>query len=309
MNKSFRFFLFSAPLFALPPCAALAAAISIPFTYERNIPFVAVQATNSPPMCFILDTGAPTTIVGSTTSERLKLGFYKSPRPGNDLATATTCGMGNAPADFLQGLRATCGGLPLRSTALRTDITNMSIGCGRPVDGLLGTDFLRNKILTIHFPSRTLRVEPAPGLDNVFNRITDNIPVDQRNAVFVKISAPASPRPLVFLVDTGTTHCVLDLQAAKRMNLPLGAGRDMNVVGGTKVAYAANHFVGRCDGRPLPSQIFAVDLSEASWSLTRRIDGILGMDFMENYTVKLNFNTHQMQLLPSRAADPDIAAR
>ena len=98
MNKSFRFFLFSAPLFALPPCAALAAAISIPFTYERNIPFVAVQATNSPPMCFILDTGAPTTIVGSTTSERLKLGFYKSPRPGNDLATATTCGMGNAPA-------------------------------------------------------------------------------------------------------------------------------------------------------------------------------------------------------------------
>ena len=283
---------------------AVADAVSIPFTYEKHIAFVRVQSANAnqPPMCFILDTGASTTVVGSTTADRLKLGLYKSAQPVNDFATASTCGLGNAPAESILGLRATCGGLPLKPTAVRADIANMGLSSGRPVDGLLGSDFLRNKVLTIDIANRSLQIEPA------LTRTMDGIPLDRNDAVFVKITTPALPRPLVFLVDTGATHCLIDSKVAKRMNLSRGPERTVNVVGGQKTAYTANNFVGSLDGHPLPSQIFAVDLSQASWSLPHRIDGILGMNFIENYKVKINFNAHQMRILSNRAADAGIAA-
>lgn len=290
---------------------AIADSTSIPFTYEKHIPFVRVQPGNprQTPLLFILDTGASTTVVESATAGRSKLGSYQSPQPVGALDSATTCGMGNAPAGYILGLRATCGGLPLRPTALSTDITNFGRSCGRSVDGLLGSDFLRNKILTIDFSNNTLRIEKAPGADNGFTQMRDHLPMDRNDAVFVNVTTPSSPRPLVFLVDTGSTHCAIDLKAAKRMNLSHGPARIANVVGGEKGVYTVNNFAGNIDGRPLPSQIFAVDLSQTSWTLPRHIDGILGMNFMENYTVKINFNTHQMQLLPKSAEDLHIAAR
>lgn len=289
---------------------AFAGSKSIPFTYENRVPFVQVRSLdpNQTPMCFILDTASSPTAIESTTAGQLKLG-YRSPEPVGELETGTTFGLGKAPSSFVQGLSATCGGFALRRYAIRTDLSNVSRRCGRRVDGLLGTDFLINKILTINMASRTLRVEPAPGTDNLPTRIMDGIPASRTNMVFVNIATPSAKRPLVFLVDTGTTNSVIDLKAAKRINLALGAENIVNVPGGTKAAYTAEHFVGSFDGHPLPSKIFAVDLSQLSWSLGRQIDGIMGMNFMENHTVQINFHTRQMQLLPSRATDSRVAAR
>ncbi len=197
----------------------------------------------------------------------------------------------------------------MRRTAVRTDLTNISRVCGRQVDGLLGADFLRNKILTINMASHTLHIEPVPGTDNAPARMMDDISFNRQDAVFVKITTPFSKRPLVFLVDTGTMRCCIDSKAAKRMNLPLGAKHTLNMVGEQKMGCTVDNFAGSYDGHPLPPQILAVDLSQLSWSFGHHIDGVMGMDFMENYTVKINFRSHQMQLLPNRAADFRVAAR
>ncbi len=293
-----QFYLLLLTFILAPGISARAEIAAIPFTYENHVPFVRVQSQNNmhAPMCFILDTGASTTVVGATTIRNLKLGYYKL-NSTNDPQAAITCGMGNAPSAYIQGLRATCGELPLRSTALATDINNFRLSCARPVDGLLGTDFLRNKILTIQFSKRMLYVESLSGSDNGLAGIAERLPSDQHDAVFVKVSTPLSPRPLVFLVDTGTTHCTVDLKVAKRMNLALSTECELNVVGGMKAAYTAEKFIGSLDGHPLPSKVLVCDLSQASWSLVRNIDGILGMNFMENYTVKINFRTRKLNLL------------
>ena len=280
-----------------------AVAETIPFTYERRVPFVQVQPVNhqKAPLCFILDTGASTTIINWTTLHALSLDFYQTARPGKDFDTATTCGMGDTPAGHVQGVRATCGALPLSSTALRTDMSNIGRSVGHRVDGLLGTDFLRDKVLTIHFESRTLCVEPAPGTENILTRILNKIPFNRQDVVLVKIATPASRRPLVFLVDTGSSRCMIDTKTARRLNLSLDAQHAqhaVNVVGGQKSACNVSHFTGSLDGHPLPSQIAAFDLSQTSRSLAQPIDGILGMDFLEDFTVKINFHTGQMELLP-----------
>ena len=91
-------------------------------------------------------------------------------------------------------------------------------------------------MLTINFASRTLRVENAPGVGNGLAGILDNITTEQHDAVLVKVITPSSPRPLVFLVDTGATHCAIDLQTAKQLKLTLSSKCNMNVVGGRKIA-------------------------------------------------------------------------
>ncbi|MEI6561584.1 MAG: aspartyl protease family protein [Verrucomicrobiota bacterium] len=302
---TFKTFLASLPclLLGIP---ALAGSTSFPFAYEQRVPFVQVQPANptQPPLCFILDTGALTTVVDWTTIGSLDLGLYKMARPGRDFATATTCGMGNAPAGFIQGIRATCGGFPLKNTAIRTDLSNMSQSSGHRVDGLLGTDFLRDKILTLSFATHSWRLERAPGTDNFFTRMINSLPFDRCDAVFVKITTPMLKRPLTFLVDTGASHCVIDSAVAKRLQLSPGAPFRINVIGGQKAASTANHFVGSWEGHPLPSQINTSDLSKDPWLRSHHIDGILGMDFMENYTVKMDFHTCQMQLLPNQTPLP-----
>ena len=282
---------------------AIAGAASLPFAYEQRVPFVQVQPANSkqPPLCFILDTGASTTVVHWLAVGSLDLGLYNTSRPGRDFAPAATCGVGNSPAGFIQGIRATCGGFPLKNTAIRTDLSNMCQGFGRRVDGLLGTDFLRDKMLTLHFASHTLDLEQAPGT-NLLTRMVNTIPLDRQDAVLVKITTPTLKRPLVFLVDTGASHCVIDTALAKRLNLSSGASCSIDVVGGKQAATTADHFVGSLDGHPLPSQITAFDLTKIPWFRSHHIDGILGMDFMENFTVKITFHTHRMQLLPNQAA-------
>jgi len=191
----------------------------------------------------------------------------------------------------------------LKNTAIRTDLSNMSQGFGHRVDGLLGTDFLRDKMLTLSFAPPAWRLERAPGT-NFFTRTLNSIPFDRQDTVLVKITTPTLKQPLTFLVDTGASHCVIDSAIAKRLNLSPGAQCSINVVGGQQMASTATRFVGSLDGCPLPSQINTFDLSKTPWFRSHHIDGILGMDFMENYTVKLNFHTRQMQLLPNQALTP-----
>ena len=283
---------------------AVAGPISISFTCEQHIPFVQVQSSdnNQPPLYFILDTGSSPTIVNWISVGSLNMGFRKIYQPGKDFATARTCGIGDSPAGYIYGLRAKCGGIPLRPTALRTDISNISLSFGHRVDGLLGTDFLKDQILTMNFESHSLQFEQAPRATNIFARIFGAISLEKHEALFVKIATPSSKRPLVFLVDTGSSHCIIDSGVAKRLNLSRGAQCIVNVVGGQQIANIANNFSGTLDGYSLPSQVTMFDLSNVSWSLSHHIDGILGMDFMENFTVKINFHTGQMQLLPNQEA-------
>jgi hypothetical protein len=54
-------------------------------------------------------------------------------------------------------LEATAEGLPLPNKYLALDLSKLADSCGRPLDGLLGADFIRGRVVQIDFSSHQIR--------------------------------------------------------------------------------------------------------------------------------------------------------
>jgi len=133
---------------------ALAASTSpvtaIPFEYSEGLLWVQVQVPQSTrPLNFIFDTGSEVSVINTGTAKVLGL------KTGNRIsvqgvhATMT----GHWPAQ----LKAKAGDLILPSKYLALDLSKLAKSCGRPLDGLLGADFVQGRVVQIDFALRQIR--------------------------------------------------------------------------------------------------------------------------------------------------------
>jgi hypothetical protein len=127
---------------------------TIPFEYCEGLLWIQVRVPQSTrPLNFLFDTGAGLSVINNDTARTLGL------KTGNRInvqgvhATLT----GHWPAR----LAATVGGLVLPSEYLALDLSKLAHSCGRPLDGLLGADFIRGRVVEIDFAPRQLRFAEA----------------------------------------------------------------------------------------------------------------------------------------------------
>ena len=98
-------------------------------------------------------------------------------------------------------------------------------------------------------------------------------------------------RECSLLLDTGATHTTFDLGWVKE-NLPAVALKDVIVDGTTNVRVVPKSFVaeslrlGEVDFQGFP--VFAVPLGHLSQAVGRRVDGILGMNLLGAYDVRIS---------------------
>jgi hypothetical protein len=259
---------------------------TIPFAYQKGVPYVQVLSTRGHfrSMRFILDTGASPTVFNHMTATGLNLVGAQS--GGN---------CSEAPSMYVQQVHAACGGLSLKHVALSSDMVGISMGCGHWVDGLLGTDYFRDKIVTIDFKRHQLEIQ-EPESKGALATMFDGIPFcDRHDSVFVTIQTAAASRPLVFLLDTGSTRTFIDLKLARKLGMNLATkGQLVHTPGGNTTAYESANFAATCKGRALPSKIYANDFSRLSWVYMKRVDGILGTDFLQAYRVHIDFQTREV---------------
>ena len=259
---------------------------TVPFTYQKGVPYIQVVSSEGPSrsMRFILDTGASPTVFNRLSLFGLNLEkFGVSGEPVD------------APAMYVRQVRTTCGGISLKRIALSTDLADISMGCGHWVDGLLGTDYFRDKIVTIDFKHDLLTIQ-EPESKGVFAALFDDIPFcDRHDSAFVTIQTSKAKGPLVFLLDTGSTRTLIDLNLAKQLGMNLSSKAELiHIVGGNATAFEATNLAGSCNGYALPSKILAYDFSDLSWRYSKHIDGILGTDFLHAFTVHINFQTRDV---------------
>jgi len=146
----FRRFLFSLVFFALSPVRA-AAEPSIPFRYSDGMIWLEVAvAGRERPLNFLLDSGASATVI--------------------DLAAARSLGLPMGAGQPVQGVhsRATAypvtafggsvAGQSICSKPLALDLSAVSAGCGKRIDGLVGADFFRGRIVKIDFAASRLHL-------------------------------------------------------------------------------------------------------------------------------------------------------
>jgi hypothetical protein len=167
-------------------------AAQIPFEFRDGLIWMKVKAEGSrEPLHFLLDSGAGSSVVDLTTARRLGLTFsgaIKVQRVGDSIS-----------AHRIAGFSAHVGGVAIQSDPLAVDLSATSELCSRRIDGLIGHDFFRGRIVQIDFKNRCIRVLESARADDA----CACIPLKVRNcALCVPVSMNGS-RARWTRLDTG----------------------------------------------------------------------------------------------------------
>jgi hypothetical protein len=111
------------------------------------------------------------------------------------------------------------------------------------------------------------------------------------------VDAGAQSGPLNFLLDSGAGKSVLDLGAAQRLGVKLGARETVQGVEGRCAAYHVDGLAATVGLAEVPRQMLALDLRSVSAGCGARIDGLLGADFFREHVVQIDFAAQKIRLL------------
>jgi len=140
--------------------------------FREGLLWVDVSASQSKePLHFLLDSGASASVVNLGTARRFGLELGPKVRV---TAVATTL-TGYWPVR----LSAKASHLKLPGEYLALDLSKRSGACNRSVDGLIGADFFRDRVVEIDYTAQTLRVLSAP-----FDTGANSVPLETRPCGF-----------------------------------------------------------------------------------------------------------------------------
>jgi hypothetical protein len=116
----------------------------IPFRYQDGLIWLKVElAGKKEPLNFLLDSGASASAIDSQTAEACRIPFGdRKPVKGV---------IGPSFAYRVNDFQATVEGIPLSRSVLAVDLGSVSNRCHRHIDGIVGFDFFRNRIMRIDF--------------------------------------------------------------------------------------------------------------------------------------------------------------
>jgi len=148
LKNALALVLFCLAAFAEPVLAE--PVVEIPFRFTDG--FICIEARlaqSSRPLNLMLDSGAGASVLSLRTARRLKLKIARA---------ENVRGVGSEAAAYqFDPVYATAGGVALPKTTLAVDLSMADELCSRPVDGLVGVDFFRDRVVQIDYKRRCLR--------------------------------------------------------------------------------------------------------------------------------------------------------
>lgn len=140
-----------ASTFVVARAAQPASVAEIPFQFRDGLIWVAARIPQSAePLNFLLDSGAGVSVINLRTAERLKLRL--GARVSVQGVESTTTGY------WPQRLAATAGDVALPKDFLAVDLEQLSQVCACRVDGLIGADFFRGRVVQVDFRAKKIRL-------------------------------------------------------------------------------------------------------------------------------------------------------
>jgi len=141
--------------FALLPCfASLASAPpEIPFRFTDGFIRIEAQVEGAAkPLSMLLDSGASVSMLNLATARRLRL------ETGKRLSVRGVAS--NSSACEIVPVQANVRGWTCGSLWLAADMSRASELCGEPIDGLIGIDFFKDRVVQIDYARQCLRLLP-----------------------------------------------------------------------------------------------------------------------------------------------------
>jgi hypothetical protein len=129
--------------------------VEVPFQFREGLIWLRVDVPDSAEkLNFLLDSGASASVIGLRTAQRLGLRLGKKVCVRG--VRTTTSGY------WPTRLRAGIGGVSLPKDSLALDLQSLSDACDLAVDGLVGVDFFRDRVVQVDFAAGKIRLfKPA----------------------------------------------------------------------------------------------------------------------------------------------------
>jgi len=176
---------------------------------EVNVP------QSKAPLHFLVDSGASASVVNLGTAKRL--GLTLGPKVSVTAVASTLTG------HYPVKLSAKASQLELPGEYLALDLSKLSGACSRSVDGLIGADFFRDRVVEIDYTAQKLRMLAASPTDAG----TNSVPLETRPCGFrVAVNVNGGKRQWV-RVDTGCATAfqwVTSKERAERCTSKLAVG-------------------------------------------------------------------------------------
>jgi Aspartyl protease len=129
-------------------------------------------------------------------------------------------------------------------------------------------------------------------------RAETEIPFQYRDGfLWLKVHVAGQHEPLNFLLDSGASSSVLNIQTARRLNTKLGSRQSVHGVHSQTLSYWISGFKAEAAGITLPESLLAIDLSRVGRTVHQPIDGLLGADFFRGRIVQIDFATRKVRVL------------
>lgn len=126
-------------------------AVEIPFQFTDGFIRVEVQLASSPqPLSMLLDSGASVSVLDLKAAHRLQV------RTGEPMTIRGV--QSDADAYEIRPLSATIAGVNCGPIMLAADMSQTNTLCSEPIDGLIGIDFFRDRIVQIDYKRQCLRL-------------------------------------------------------------------------------------------------------------------------------------------------------
>jgi hypothetical protein len=107
--------------------------------------------------------------------------------------------------------------------------------------------------------------------------------------VWLEVHVSGRTEPLHFVLDTGAGVSVINAETARELGLKTGRTLTVQGTQGTTTARWVSGFDAQVAGAALPGILLSLDLKNVSQQCQRRIDGLLGADFLQGRKVQLDF--------------------
>jgi len=198
---------------ALLLCAQrLLAATPIPFQFRDGLVWLKVEvAGQGEPLNFLLDSGAGASVLDLSAARRIgvTLGSRQNVQGIH----------GRSGAYRIENFTAHTAGVAIAPSLLAVDLSGPSRACHQRIDGLLGADFFRGRIVQIDFASQTIRLLQRGEVNETDCEI---LPLTTRNdALCARVSVDGNAREWLRL-DTGcSTSLEWVVTSGKAKNLGL----------------------------------------------------------------------------------------
>ena len=141
-----------------PLQATFATLAEFPFQYREGLLWIEVTIPQlEKPLNFLLDTGAGVSAINLNTAKRIGL------KPGRSVTVRGVETM--LTGYWQQRMSAKVGNVPLPHQYLAVDLEKLSRSCQRPVDGLVGMDFFRGRVVQIDFEAQKIRLLKSAPVD------------------------------------------------------------------------------------------------------------------------------------------------